>query len=538
MKIVTSNGLIGMGYDSESKVITDVHLGLDSSEINIKSIELGFVYKNKIYRLKDYNFKIELIDGTNIISLKALVDDKYKYEAFIYASMVNKDRLVIESKVEGIDNMVLNDIRFFYYIRPLEDKKNVIGYNFYYSYDNIYFKSVEESLDLLFTNDEMLKEQKFIPFSGEGIKEKEMALFFIESSSNQENKNTFVISWNNFNFAMNLVNYSKEEKYWKDYLKDINAIKVRNAFAILKSYQRRDGSIYNFNKNTGYIYVSDMISAINSFMDYGFFEDSKMTMRYLINSKSGMKKNSYMISNYAYDFDRKEIFKSDRYGEMLNIINSAEFLECFCRYYYLSRDMDFLEENIEEIEAKVGNYLVDIVDNYGVKENSGRYRIGIGRGRRYFESQTAVYKALGKFIGILDLLEKDKEAYIEVLSKIKRNINNYIIDDEILSYPNENKLSDKETYNLYGIHRDYFDENKMRLIIENEFMKIEKYKDRTLLEQAEFINFLYEFDYVEKGDIMRKSLLGKLDRSKNYATYQMQNSIEFIYEYLSLLKKE
>lgn len=538
MNIVSSNGSIGIGYDISKKVINNVHLGLDPSKIDIDSIELGFATRDKIYRLKDYEVEVKPINGTNIFLLKALIEDSYKYEAFVYASMVNKDRLVIEASVEDVDGRMLDDIRFFYYLKPSKEYRNVVGYDFYYSYNNIYMKSVGEVSDLAFTNDEMLQEQKFIPFSGDGIKEKDLALFFIEQKPNNSNKNVFVMSWNNFNFALNMVSHIDEQNYWNEYLVDIENQQAREAFAILKSYQRRDGSIYNFNKNKGLVYVDDMISAVNSFMDFGFFEDAKRALRYLINSKSGMKKNSYMISNYAYDFDRKEVFKKDKYGDMLNIINSAEFLNAFCRYYNLSGDKKFIEENINEVEAKVAEYLLLMVDDYGVKENSGRYKTGIGRGRRFFESQTAVYDAFTKFIGVLDLLGRDNAFYVDAILKIKKNVNNYVVDDELLSYPKGSMALDRDDHNLYGIHKDYFDEEKLEKIIENEFLKIDRFKDRTVLEQAEFINFLYEFAYEETGSGMKASLIGKLGRSDVYAACEMQNSVEFIYEYLTLLKKE
>ena len=538
MNIVSSNGSIGIGYDSGKKIITNVHLGLDPSKIDINSIELGFATWDKIYRLKDYVVEVEPIKGTNIFLLKALVEDRYKYEAYIYASMVNKDRLVIEASVEDIDGRILDDIRLFYYLKPTEEYKNVGGFDMYYSYDNIYIKSVGERLDLSFTNDDMLKDQKFIPFSGNEIKEKNMALFFMEQQSDNGNKSTFVMSWNNFNFALNMVSHMDEKNYWNEYLIDIKDEQIREAFAILKSYQRRDGSIYNFNKNEGLVYVDDIISAINSFVNFGFFEDAKRALKYLINSKSGMKKNSYLISNYAYNFDREEVFKKDKYGNMINIISSADFLNAFCRYYEFSGDRKFVEENIDEVEAKVAMYLLNMIDDFGVEENSGRYRIGEVRSKRYLESQTAVYEAFGKFVSILDILGKDKSPYVAATEKIKKNIKNYIIDDELLSYPDESALLDKDGHNLYGIHKDYFDEEKLKRIIENEFLKIDRYKDRTVLEQAEFINFLYKFAYEEKGSMMKASLIGKLGRSDVYAVYEMQNSVEFIYEYLTLLEKE
>lgn len=469
MNIVSSNGSIGLGYDSNKKIITNVHLGLEPSKIDIDSIELGFATRDRIYRLKDYEVEVEPVKGTNIFSLKAIVGDRYKYEAFVYASMVNKDRLVIEAKVEAVDGRRLDDIRLFYYVKPVEEYKNVAGYDFYYSYNNIYMKSVRERLDLSFTNDEMLSEGKFIPYSGDGVKEKDLALFFIEQQSDTGNKDAFVLSWNNFNFALNMVSYIDEQNYWNGYMEDVKNQQIREAFAILKSYQRRDGSIYNFNKNDGLVYVDDIIAAVNSFMDFGFFEDAKRALRYLINSKTGMKKNSYMISNYAYDFDRKEVFKKDKYGEMLNIINSADFLNAFCRYYEVSGDRRFVEENIGDVEEKVAEYLLTMIDDLGVKENSGRYNVGIVRGRRFFESQTAVYSAFGRFSSVLDMLGRDKTPYVEAIGKIKKNIDNYIIDDELLSYPDQSTDLNRDDHNLYGIHKDYFDEEKLMAIIEKEF---------------------------------------------------------------------
>lgn len=535
LNLVSSNGSIGITYDTEKKILKDVDLGLVPSEIDIDSIELGFIIDGKIYELKKYDIDLKPMFGTNILIIESEIDEKYVYRGRIYASMESKDRIVIEGKLQGLDGTKVEAARMYYYLKPREEYKLITNFDRYYSYDGFYIKSAYYNMNLYLANDLSLEENKIFEFTGETEKTEEKALLFVSAPIGSKKKDIFALSWNNFNFALNMTSFEKELKYWESYLEDYKNTELERALAVLKSYQRRDGSIYNFNKKEKIILVRDILSGIRSFIELGYFDDAKRGLRYIINSAKEIKGTDYLVSNYAYDFDRQEIFNKDEYGTMLNLINSAEFLSIFIDYCEESRDENFLEENIELVESKVGTYLLNFVDNEGVMENSGNNRIGMANSKRFFETQTAVYKSFFDFSEFLYKMGRDGTPYLENLNKIKNNIGSYIRKEGILSYP---QGMDEAEENIYSLHWDYFDDrDQCRNFINKELLKINRYKDRDILEQIRFINFLYDFGYEEKASDMRKSLLGKMSRSNTYALYEIQNSVEFISEYISLLKR-
>jgi|GEM_PF-6371359 len=536
VSLISANGQSSLLVNKEKFIIKDI--SFDPKNIDIDYLELGFYIKDKLYELKNYEVKLSYIPNSNIIYVETEVEN-YIYKSEIYASMLNKEMIFIKNTLERNDGLPIENARFFAYIKPMNSYERIASYNKYYSYGKFYFKSKIHKLKLFLTNDRSLKTMKLYSFVNGEKKSDEFALFFLtdEISFIKKIEETFIIGNQNTNLVLDLISYEDELKYWDDYLQNVKNQDIRNELVLIKSYQRRDGSIYNFYNKNKIVKVDDLIYATKVFLKYSFMDDARRTMRYLINSHRGIynKTNKYLISNYAYDLNRKEVFYEDNYGYMLNLISPSMFIVLLRDYYFYTGDKEFIESSWDLIREYLGEYLLAFVNENGVAKNSGYYRIGIEGKEQFIESQYWVYKALEAYMHLLNIFNLDINPVLIAMNNIKNYVINYIEDGRILDYPNSKGKNEK---NIYYLHRDFVEsqEKYEDLIIDNLF-DMDRYRDRDRLEQIAYIEALYNFDFVEEADNLFLSMLNRTRRADINASYELQKSIELTSRYLMLLGK-
>lgn len=536
----SSNGNITLSYDTENNVLKDLSLTLDEDRIDIERIEMGVWAGDKLYNIRDYAESISVVEGTNIIEIKGDIENSYEYTARIYSSIINKSRIVIDTEVKTLDSAD-EEIDFFYYVKPAEDYMDINLVDKYYSYGNIYMKSLEHKMKLYLTNDIYIEQLKFFPFTNGLKKRDDLALFFLSKVQGEGGiyKDTAVLSGEESDFIVDVIDYSEEMEFWKNFLKGITDPDIKKPLVELKSYQRRDGSFYNFYMKKGIIKVEDVIDACEAFLQYGYKDEGRRGIRYLLNSLGDGSFSIYgkhLISNYAYDFDRKEVLKRDNYGEMFNPINSSMFLKLYTDYYFMTDDKEFVEQNFELIEEKVAGYLLGLVDEQGVIPNSGHYRIGKEGMERFIETQKSIYDSFGDYIRLLDKQWIDSSVYEEAREKIKQSIVSYYIKDgRVLDYPFSKEA---EWTNIYNVDLEFFeDEAEYSKFLQDNMNTPDKYKDRSPEEQVDYINFLFDKKYYRMAEEKRRSLAGRIKRGGINYISEMQKSIEFTAKYLIMLKK-
>lgn len=522
--IVSANGNISFSFDTERALVKDIQLSQNLNKYDIDFLTIGIVYEDKIYTFDRYKSEIEVSKDNNHIIQRGLVEGIFPYKVTMYTSMLHKNRIVFDIEVE-----TEKDINIIYYIKVKNAYRNFDSIGDIYQYDFFYFKNDAKDIKAYFTNDYLLSQTRLLPFTKESIVKDDLAIFFLEEGSRSRSK--FTIVSDTLNPVENLADTNDEINFWRE----DRLSNEEKSINTLKSYVRRDGSLYNFGVNDGLVYVEDMLYTIEAFLEYGYIEEAKRSIRYLINSGVNFEKN-YLISNYAYDLNRNEVFKVDNYGPMLNLINSAKFLELIYIYYDKTKDIDYIKQIFEEVDGKVAKYLLTYVGEEGVMKNSGDYRIGNLGMKPYIESQKAIYDSFLSYGKLLSILGEENRGYIEKSEVIKKAIILYYLDlGRVLDSP-FSKESDSK--NIYYISKEFFfDVEEYDVFVKKHLDDKNKYKDKTLIDQVDYINFLFDNGYYELAEERRKSLVGKMGKSDLHSLYQLQKSIEFSAKYLIMLKK-
>ncbi len=524
LDILSTNGNISFLFDTNRALMKNIQLSQNLNKYDIDYLGVAIVYEDKIYKLDQYPIEVEVSKDNNHIIQRGVVEGKFSYKITMYTSIIYKNRLVLD-----IDIDTKEEINIAYYVKVKNNYRNFDMIDDIYQYDFFYFKNEKKDIKAYLTNDYLMEDTRLLPFTKESIVKEDLAIFFLEKES--RSRSVFTIVSDNLNPRDNIVNIKAEKEIWQgDNLK-----KEEKYINILKSYIRRDGSLYNFFVNDGLVYVDDMLSSVEAFLLYGYIEEAKRSIRYLINSGMNFKKN-YLISNYAYDLDRNEVIKRDNYGSMLNLISSAKFLELLLLYYEKTNDIDYIKQIYKEVDEKVAKYLLSFISQKGVGDNSGNYRIGKLGMKPFIESQKAIYDGFLAYAKLLKVLDLDNNIYIEKAELIKRSIILYYIDlDKILDRPFSEEAS---INNIYYVTKEFFfDINEYYTFIQSHLESVDRYKDKTLLEQVEFINFLFDNKYYLMGIDRRESLVGKMEKSDLHSLYQLQKNIEFSAKYLIMLKK-
>ncbi len=522
--IVSANGNISFSFDTDRALVKDIQLSQNLNKYDIDFMGIALVYENQIYPLDKYPVEVEVSKENNHIIQKGIVAEKFPYKITMYASMLEKNRLVFDVEVDTKE-----EINIAYYLKVKNTYRNFDLIGDIYQYDFFYFKNGKKDIKAYFTNDYLMSETRLLPFTKESIVKDDLAIFFLEEGS--RSRSQFVIISDSLNPRENLVDTNSEKEFWyTDNLSD-----EEKYINTLKAFTRRDGSLYNFSLNNGLVYVDDILSGIEAFLLYGYIDEAKRSIRYLINSGLSFDKE-YLISNYAYDLERNEVLKKDNYGPMLNLISSAKFLELLQLYYEKTGDLDYIKQVYDEVDERVAKYLLSFVSEQGVVKNSGDYRIGQLGMKPFIESQKAVYDSFLAYAKLLESLEIDNSIYIEKAEVIKKTIILYYLDlGKVLDTPFSDEAS---INNIYYVTKDFFfDINEYYTFVQNHLKSVDRYKDKTLLEQVEFINFLLDNKYYLVGEDRKESLVGKMEKSDLHSLYQLQESIEFSAKYLIMLKK-
>ncbi len=522
--IVSANGNISFSFDTDRALVKDIQLSQNLNKYDIDFMGIALVYENQIYPLDKYPVEVEVSKENNHIIQKGIVAEKFPYKITMYASMLEKNRLVFDVEVDTKE-----EINIAYYLKVKNTYRNFDLIGDIYQYDFFYFKNDKKDIKAYFTNDYLMSETRLLPFTKESIVKDDLAIFFLEEGS--RSRSQFVIISDSLNPRENLVDTNSEKEFWyTDNLSD-----EEKYINTLKAFTRRDGSLYNFSLNNGLVYVDDILSGIEAFLLYGYIDEAKRSIRYLINSGLSFDKE-YLISNYAYDLERNEVLKKDNYGPMLNPISSAKFLELLQLYYEKTGDLDYIKQVYDEVDERVAKYLLSFVSEQGVVKNSGDYRIGQLGMKPFIESQKAVYDSFLAYAKLLESLEIDNSIYIEKAEVIKKTIILYYLDlGKVLDTPFSDEAS---INNIYYVTKDFFfDINEYYTFVQNHLKSVDRYKDKTLLEQVEFINFLLDNKYYLVGEDRKESLVGKMEKSDLHSLYQLQESIEFSAKYLIMLKK-
>ncbi len=522
--IVSANGNISFSFDTDRALVKDIQLSQNLNKYDIDFMGIALVYENQIYPLDKYPVEVEVSKENNHIIQKGIVAEKFPYKITMYASMLEKNRLVFDVEVDTKE-----EINIAYYLKVKNTYRNFDLIGDIYQYDFFYFKNDKKDIKAYFTNDYLMSETRLLPFTKESIVKDDLAIFFLEEGS--RSRSQFVIISDSLNPRENLVDTNSEKEFWyTDNLSD-----EEKYINTLKAFTRRDGSLYNFSLNNGLVYVDDILSGIEAFLLYGYIDEAKRSIRYLINSGLSFDKE-YLISNYAYDLERNEVLKKDNYGPMLNLISSAKFLELLQLYYEKTGDLDYIKQVYDEVDERVAKYLLSFVSEQGVVKNSGDYRIGQLGMKPFIESQKAVYDSFLAYAKLLESLEIDNSIYIEKAEVIKKTIILYYLDlGKVLDTPFSDEAS---INNIYYVTKDFFfDINEYYTFVQNHLKSVDRYKDKTLLEQVEFINFLLDNKYYLVGEDRKESLVGKMEKSDLHSLYQLQESIEFSAKYLIMLKK-
>lgn len=416
--LTSSNGRLMVNYDTRYNKIVSVEGYEYEKKAFLDSLEIGFIIDNEFFKLKDFNPKVQYINGTNIIKIDGSLG-KIKITTHISAPIdEKKSSFFILNEVITDDIKSKKDIKAYYYIDSAYKSSKVFfdETNNTFFENDFYFKTFSKKSNLYLTTDEELRELKLRKVYTKRDKEIEDKILLISDFGKMdiyESKKDLV----SFSFGKEATSYDlgtenylidNEKTKWNFWHKDIELTQFNEiekatllqSLAILKMAQISNGAVTNkLGEGEKEFLTEDMLFAALAFIKSSHYEEAKEVLRYILKAKTGYYSkeinHDYMVANYAY-YGVEAEEKTDR--NIVSFYNQGLFLYVFSEYLSKTGDMLFLKDNFMELTNKVTDLLLSkLEENNLIAADSYNGEVDYIYRKHYVNTQYMVYKGLVRF---------------------------------------------------------------------------------------------------------------------------------------------
>ena len=517
-ELLSSNGENYFKFNGNKNRIEKVDLDFNKSSYDIDFIKIGFFINGKQYEIGEEEYKLELLDDSNIIKVSGIFDGN-SYEINLYSSMTDKNHLVFNTKFLARNKSDTASI--YFYVKP-KDMGKIIQKNDAVSFNDINF---------------IIKNYKVYSADNTEFKEKQLKIINSESVINK-NQGILIMAPINLledgesNLVINKKGiYEKtikdEKIYWANTLK---GYKEKALYSNLLMFIN-GGLIIDTSGETPIINMDQTMKLLELSLLKKDYVESKKIMEHLIfltdNDIEGI-----IPSNFV-DVNGKTILRLDNYGIYNSIYRRFLFLRLYVTFLLQTGDKEFFDKTYPKIKINLVDWLEKKINANGVVPDSGNDRIGEDGYKSFVETQYEAYKSFKLLSSYLSTIGIKDEKYKKIAEKLKEIMILYYVDGfYIVDYPFAKNVNPK---NIFYVDEELFFNNSDYYRALQKNIELLKKQTSTLNEKITFVNYLYDKKYFLMADSIGIDVEKELEGYKGIEI--LQKDLSLLLNYLIMKEK-
>jgi len=517
-EFLSSNGENYFKFNGNKNRIEKVDLDFNKSSYDIDFIKIGFFINGKQYEIGEEEYKLELLDDSNIIKISGIFEGN-SYEINLYSSMLDKNHIVFNTKFLARNNS--DAVSIYFYVKP-KDMGKVIQKNDVVSFNDINF---------------IVKNHKVYSADNTEFKEKQLKVINSESTVNK-NQGIFIMAPINLsedgesNLVINKKGFYKktikdEKNYWVNALK---GYKEKALYSNLFMFMN-GGLIIDASGETPIINMDQTMKLLELSLLKKDYTESKIIMEHLIFLND--KDIEGIIPSNFVDMNGKSVSKADNYGVYNSIYRRFLFLKLYVTFLSQTSDKEFFDKTYSKIKTNLVDWLEKKMNTNGVIPDSGNDRIGEDGYKNFVETQYEAYKSFKLLNSYLTSIGIKDEKYKKIAEKLKEIMILYYVDGYyIVDYPFAKNVNPK---NIFYVDEDLFFNNSDYYRALQKNIELLKKETSTLNEKITFVNYLYDKKYFLMADSISVDIEKELEGYKGIEL--LQKDLSLLLNYLIMKEK-